>query len=105
MDSITIHFQCLLIPTHAADPFPAGLAPDIEGQVFGCAVTACDLEIVIGDGTGRAVELHPFDAVGHIGGPVLRAVVFVTVSKGDQGVPGGPAGPPTTQRTAQWFSL
>ena len=35
MDSITIHFQCLLIPTHAADPFPAGLAPDIEGQVFG----------------------------------------------------------------------
>ena len=91
MDSITIHFQCLLIPAHAADPFPAGLAPDIEGQVFGCAVAACDLEIEIGDGTGRPVELHPFDAVGHIGGPVLRAVVFVTVSKGDQGMPSGPA--------------
>ena len=35
MDSITIHFQCLLIPAHAADPLPAWLAPDIEGQVFG----------------------------------------------------------------------
>ena len=40
-------FARLFIPAHAADPLPAGLAPDIEGQVFGGAVTSRDLEIIV----------------------------------------------------------